>query len=216
MKRILSACLALMLLAAGCAAQAMELDFSAMSLEELYEARTALESAIVALEHPDGARYYEDGTYLVGTDLPEGDYALVEREDAMFASIVIRAGDSADAALVLHKLVSGQADVHLTRDTWVTLSELRAWPLGAEPGAVREDGSVGEGAYLVGVQLPAGRYTASLLEKAPLSSYSVFSGILGTDAQLMKFEILHEAVELTLEDGDYVELSGCALTRAEE
>ena len=210
MKRIFCACLAL-LLATGFSARAAGMDFSGMELEELYGLRTELDAAIEALENRDGALHYEDGTYLVGRDLPEGDYALLELENAMFASIVIRAGDSADAELILHKLISGRADIHLSRDTWVTLSELSAWPLGTEP-ALDGDGPVGEGAYLVGVQLPAGSYTATPQDAAPLSSYSIYSGMLGTNAQLMKFEVLHDAVELALEEGSYVELSGCTLT----
>ena len=63
--------------------------------------------------------------------------------------------------------------------------------------------------------LPAGRYAARPAEKAPLSSYSVYSGILGTGAQLLKFEVLHETVALELQEGEYVELSGCTLTRQE-
>lgn len=214
MKRILCACLAALLLMAGWAALA-EPDFSGLSLEELYAARLRLDAAIEALESAQGAGYYEDGSYLVGRDLPEGDYALQERENAVFASVVVRAGDSAGDALILHKLVSGQADLHLSKGTWVTLAEVLAWPLGAEPSLLGEDGSAGEGAYLVGEQLPPGDYVAVPEGKAPLSSYSVYSGILGAEAQLTKFEVLHGEVTLALEQGDYVELSGCRLNPAE-
>ena len=50
------------------------------------------------------------------------------------------------------------------------------------------------------------------MEKAPLASYSIYGGILGTGAQLLKFEVLHDAVTLDLTDGDYIVLSGCELT----
>jgi hypothetical protein len=214
-KRILSAGLAALLLAAGTGALAAQFNFSGLELEELYQVREELDRAISALENRAEAAPCADGTYRVGVDLPEGDYVLREREDAMLASVVIRAGDSSDSPLLLHKLVNGQAVVHLVRDTWVTLSELRAWPMGSEPLTGREDGSVGEGAYLVGEQLPAGSYRATRDEKAPLSNYSVYSGILGTNAVLTRFEILREDGELTLEDGDYIELNGCVLSPIE-
>lgn len=73
----------------------------------------------------------------------------------------------------------------------------------------------GEGAYLVGMQIPAGKYVVSTLEKAPLSSYSVYDGIMGTEASLVKFEVLHEDVSIDLADGQYIELSGCMMTKAD-
>ena len=131
----------------------------------------------------------------------------------MFASVVVRAGKGDEDPLILHKLISGQADVHLVRNTWVTFSEVRAWPLGAEPSLMDENGVVGEGAYLVGKQLPVGSYTVSVADKAPLSSYSVYSGIVGSgNEELIKFEVLHAEAELTLETGNYIELSGATMT----
>ena len=67
----------------------------------------------------------------------------------------------------------------------------------------------------MGSQLPAGRYTAAVTERAPLSSYSVYDGILGTDGRLVKFEVLHENTVLELRDGEYIELSGCTLAAEE-
>ena len=213
MRRLCVALMALLLLMTwGGALAEADYDFSGMGLDELYDIRARLDTAIARLEAAGGAHHYEDGSYLVGRDLPEGDYTLQEMENAVFASVAIRTEDSSDSALILHKLISGQVDVHLAKDTWVTLSEARAYPLGTEPSRISADGEAGEGAYLVGVQLAPGQYDVIMDDKAPLSSYSVYSGILGTDAKLTRFEVLHEQTELTLEEGEYVELSGCLLT----
>ena len=70
-----------------------------------------------------------------------------------------------------------------------------------------------EGAYLVGKQLPEGDYLVNVADKAPLSSYSVYSGIVGSGKEeLIKFEVLHAETELTLETGNYIELSGATMT----
>lgn len=213
MRKLWAWFLALAVLAAGCAALASsEFDFSTLSISELYEVRAQLDEIIAAKEAEESVGFYEDGTYLVGSDLPVGDYAVQERENAMFASVVVRAGNGADDALIQHKLVSGQVDIHLVRNTWVTFSEVRVWPLGAEPSLMDEDGAVGEGAYLVGRQLPEGQYMVSPSDKAPLSSYSVYSGIVGSGKEeLIKFELLHGEAELALAAGDYVELSGATM-----
>ena len=214
MRRLCLLALALLILAGSCAAQASsDYDFSALSISELYALRAQLDEVIEAREAEESVGFYGDGTYLVGSDLPVGDYAIQERENAMFASVVVRAGKGDDDPLILHKLISGQADVHLVRNTWVTFSEVRAWPLGAEPSLMDENGVVGEGAYLVGKQLPAGDYLVAVAGRAPLSSYSVYSGIVGSGKEeLIKFEVLHGETELTLETGNYVELSGATMT----
>lgn len=217
MRHTLRACLAallVLLLAAGCAA-AEAPDFSGMTLEQLYEVRAQLEARIEELEAEE-AVYYDDGRYFVGRDLPEGDYALTEREDSLFASVAVRRDESADGEVILYKLVNRSAVIRLEKNTWVTFMDLRAWPLGSEPESVREDGSVGEGGYLVGTQIPAGNYTLAPDEWAPLSSYSVYSGILGTGAKQIALEVLRGAKEMSLADGDYIELSGCTLTPAGE
>jgi len=206
--------LALLILAGSCTAQASpDYDFSTLSISELYAVRAQLDEVIEAKEAEESVGFYEDGTYLVGSDLPVGDYAVQERENAMFASVVVRAGKGDEDPLILHKLISGQADVHLVRNTWVTFSEVRAWPLGAEPSLMDENGVVSEGAYLVGKQLPEGDYLVNVADKAPLSSYSVYSGIVGSGKEeLIKFEVLHAETELTLETGNYIELSGATMT----
>ena len=187
-----------------------ELDFSDMTLEELYEARDALDRRIDELEGQQGVRSYE-----IGVDMPAGDYVLIEKGNAMFASLAIQS-PGASAAQHMSKLVSGQAVVRLEKGSKITISGLTAWPLGSEPDRNGEDGTIGEGGYLVGVQLPAGDYVAQPQDLAPLSSYSVYTGILGTDAQLTQFQLLHEATPLTLKDGDYVELSGCSIIPEEQ
>jgi hypothetical protein len=214
MRRLCLLVLASLLLAGCCAAQASsDYDFSTLSISELYALRAQLDEAIEAIEAEESVGFYEDGTYLVGSDLPVGDYAVQEKENAMFASVVVRAGKGGEDPLILHKLISGQADIHLVRNTWVTFSEVRVWPLGAEPSLMDENGVVNEGAYLVGKQVPAGDYLVSVADKAPLSSYSVYSGIVGSGKEeLIKFEVLHGETELTLETGDYVELSGATMT----
>ena len=200
------ACAAILCATTACADG---LDFSDMTLEELYTARAAIEARIDELEQSDDAQVYDSGSYLIGKDIPAGDYVLVENDDAVFASVIVREGVTEDSGLVAHHLINRQAVAHLDEGKWMTLTEARAYPLSL--AAMDFDGAVGEGGYLVGVTLPAGRYSVTLDDKAPLSSYSVYDGVLGSNEQLLKFEVIREATELVLSDGEYVELSGCRL-----
>ena len=203
---ILLICAALLL--GAMSAQGAELELSGWSLDELYAAREAIDARINALEQGSG-QVYDSGSYLIGRDIPAGDYVMTENDDAVFASAIVREGVTEDSGLVSHHLINRQAVMRLSEGRWLTLTEAQATPLAQ--AARCDSGYAGEGGYLVGVTLPAGRYTADIIDKAPLSSYSVYDGVLGSGEQLMKFEVIREATEIELRDGEYIELSGCRL-----
>lgn len=207
----LGAMLAVMaLLMSGAALSEADVDLSALSLDELYALRERLDGEIAVRLNAAGARY-ESGVYLVGRDIPAGDYVLGENADALFAGVLVRAGEDEASATLVYSPVYGQALIHLTSDTWLTLSEAWARPMAEAETVGLVDGAAREGAYLVGAQLPAGEYTAVIDERAPISSLSIYDGILGTDAALTRYELLREDTPVTLAEGDYVELSGCVL-----
>ena len=208
---LMLSCLALMCV--HMAASATELDLSDMTLEQLYAAREAIDARIDALEQHGSVQSYDSGSYLIGRDIPAGDYVLVENENAVFASVIVREGVTADSRLMVHHLINRQAVVRLNEGKWLTLTEARAWPLNQAPAAASAPGN--EGGYLVGATLPAGRYAVSVIDKAPLSSYSVYDGVLGADERLLRFEVIRETTEITLNEGEYIELSGCCLAPVE-
>ena len=189
-----------------------EVDLERLSLVELYDLRDEIDQKIKAMEQTSDELIYDSGTYKIGEDIPAGDYVLIENADAMFASVIVREEASEDSGVVSSHLINGQAVIRLYEGRWLTLSEARAYPLSQAPRI--EDSRADEGGYLVGVTLPAGTYAICPSDRAPLSSYSVYNGILGTGAQLIKFEVLHDRSAIVLSDGDYIELSGCGLEPA--
>lgn len=211
LKITLLVCAALTLCAA---AQGATMDFSDWTLDELYAAREAINARIGAMEQAESLQGYDSGSYLIGQDIPAGDYLLVENDNAVFPSVVVREGVNEDSGLVSHHLINRQAVVRLEEGRWLTLTDARACPLSR--ATMTESEIVDEGGYLVGTTLAAGKYRVSLIERAPLSSYSVYDGVLGSGEQLLKFEVIRETTELSLNDGEYVELSGCRLEPAEQ
>ena len=200
------AALALSIPAAGFAE---EFDFSGMTLDELYGVRAVLNERIYALEQASNPKIYDSGTYLVGQGIPAGDYVLTENENAVFASVAIREGVTEDSGLIAHHLINRQAIVRLRQGTWVTLTEAKACALNQT--LMAESDVYGEGGYLAGATVPAGGYIVAIQDKAPLSSYSVYDAVLGAGESLIKFEVIHENTALELNEGEYIELSGCTL-----
>lgn len=203
---LLCAALALCIYAAACAE---EFDFNSLTLEELYDVREALNQRINALEQAANPKIYDSGTFLVGQGIPAGDYVLTENENAVFASVAIREGVTEDSGLIAHHLINRRAIVRLKQGTWVTLTEAKACALNQ---TLMETSDVyGEGGYLAGTTIPAGWYNVAVQDKAPLSSYSVYDAVLGASESLIKFEVIHGDTILELNEGEYIELSGCTL-----
>lgn len=202
--------LALALLTGSAEGMETELDLSALTLEQLYDLRERLDGEI-ADRLGQGGALYESGAYLVGRDIPAGDYVLGENAEGLFAGVMVRAGEDEGSSTLVYSPVNYQAVIHLAENTWLTLSEAWARPLAEYGGDGLVDGEAREGAYLVGAQIPAGEYTAVILDRSPLSSLSVYDGILGTGAMLTRYEILRENMPVSLVEGDYVELTGCTL-----
>ena len=186
------------------------IDVSGLSLEELKALRDQITVRIEALE-ADSPHVYESGTYAVGSDIPAGIYLVVEDEYGIFPSVIVREGATADSHLENYELVINQAVMQLNADTYVTFNDSIAYPYDSAPEMGLIDGVGEEGGYWVGVQIPAGSYRIEANDKASLSSYSIYTGILGTEAQLVRFELVYDPIETELVTGQYIALSGCSI-----
>ena len=196
------------------AAAPAEIDISDLSLEELKALRDQINSRIEQLEE-DSPHVYEGGTYAVGSDIPAGIYLVLEDEYGIFPSVIVREGAATDSHLESYEIVLNQAVIQLTAGTYVIFNDAVAYPYDSAPEATLVDGVGEEGGYWVGVQIPAGKYLISAADKAPLSSYSIYAGILGTDAALIRFEVVNDPIEIELVTGQYISLSGCTISAQE-
>ena len=186
------------------------IDVSGLSLEELKALRDQITARIEELE-ADSPHVYESGTYAVGSDIPAGIYLVVEDEYGIFPSVIVREGATADSHLENYELIINQAVMQLNAGTYVTFNDSIAYPYDSAPEMGLVDGVGDEGGYWVGVQIPAGSYRIEANDKAPLSSYSIYTGILGTEAQLVRFELVYDPIETELVTGQYIALSGCSI-----
>jgi len=224
MRKWIKALCLLLVLSCGCGLceggqpHQTSIDFSAYTLDELYILRGELEQAIAHLEAAQGdSTVYQSGVYQVGVDILPGVYVITETEHALFSNLVIYDSDGEDANILKYMLITNQDLVCLSANTWVTLSYASAYPISAAPAVhTDENGNFPEGGYWVGVHLEPGTYSLLPDNKAPISSYSIYDGIPGTNEQLLKFESFTAPVSITLSERQYLLLSGCSLVPNQE
>ncbi len=209
MRRII--CLALMSLILLGVARA-EGDLSGLTLSELYDLRRSVDRRIEELEDAGVKPHYKSGTYRVGVDMPEGVYVLQDDGAALFPSVLVRADGEDGGEVLNYELVIPTAVMRFVSGSFVTLSDVTAYPFELAPEVgLDQEGAAFEGGYWVGEQIPAGYYRVLPDEKAPLSSYSVYDDVPGAGAHLLKFEVVDEPIELALDRGQYVNMSGCGI-----
>ena len=217
MRRIAFLLAGLMLLLAlpGALAESGKPDYAGLDLTQasLDELKDLYERIALEIESRDTAEapFFPSGTYAAGLDMPAGIYLVREDEHGIFPSMTVRRGSMPDSPLESYEIIIKQAVVQISTGTFVTLTDAVAYPFESVTEDWLAGGEAGEGGYWVGPQIPEGTYRIVADEKAPLSSYSVYSGILGTNPQLERFETVNDEIETALVSGQYIVLSGCSI-----
>ena len=104
---------------------------------------------------PSSSRIGE-GVYLVGTDIPAGLYKGTAVGDAL-GTWQIASDANGSSTIASDPVISGQFYVQVKKDQYLKLSGVQiVKAAAAAPTKMRS--SVGDGVYLVGTDIPAGRY----------------------------------------------------------
>lgn len=154
---------------------------------------------------------YSSGSYTVGTDMAPGQYAIYPDEDARVSSLSIHSLEKDEWVLSSFEVVRVQLAAEFHEGEQIDLVNAHAVPLSSSR-AVDPSSEICNGGYVVGVHLPAGTYVLSPTVDALLSSYSLQTGPVGAQVSILGFSVIHESVEITLEDGNYIQLINCLLT----
>ena len=105
--------------------------------------------------HAATASGFGDGVYLVGTDIPAGSYKGTTASDTFGLWQI--ASDANGSGIIANDLTtSGQFYVQVKQGQYLELRDVEIVRAAAAPTTMRS--SVGDGVYLVGTDIPAGRY----------------------------------------------------------
>lgn len=154
---------------------------------------------------------YESSSHIeVGTDIAPGEYVLFNKNDAKNATISIRA----DGKTILNDSfwynyiinVDDDDDIYLGNCYLVEFDEARVY-------------SVEEGFYKVGEHIQPGKYVAKWIRGGDSATVAIYSDLYYsnddeyTNGEWKKTANISKggSASLTVEEGDYIKLSGCYL-----
>lgn len=162
-------------------------------------------------EEPDEPEYtqYEAGMYKIGTDLPAGEYLLVN--DSGSSNYWQVASDSSGEleSIVANDNYMNRAYVSVSDGQYFTFQGV-AIPSAEAPAFVAENGYYPEGTYLVGKDIPAGEYKLSLVENSVTGYgyYEVASDSTGQLTSIITNANIQGDAYQTIQDGQYLKLNG--------
>ena len=128
--------------------------------------------------HTATASGFGDGVYLVGTDIPAGLYKGTTVSDT-FSDWQLSSDANGSSIIASDPVTSGQFYVQVKQGQYLKLSGVQIVNAAAAAPAKMQS-SVGDGVYLVGTDIPAGRYRAeATFDEGNWKTSSDANGTLG-------------------------------------
>lgn len=149
-----------------------------------------------------------DGKYLVGVDLPAGDYIIYGNnflfDGILTGSYKIYASSAADAKKICSKTVGNWSFISLEDGQYIDLNRCYLYDISKTDLVNTKT----DGEFRVGIDIPAGEYR--LRETSSLNCYSVDSGYTAYD-KTVGFHMVDGQDYVTVEDGQLLDLTGCVI-----
>lgn len=149
-----------------------------------------------------------DGKYLVGVDLPAGDYIIYGNnflfDGILTGSYKIYSSSAADAKKICSKTVGNWSFISLEDGQYIDLNRCYLYDISKTDLVNTKT----DGEFRVGIDIPAGEYR--LRETSSLNCYSVDSGYTAYD-KTVGFHMVDGQDYVTVEDGQLLDLAGCVI-----
>lgn len=149
---------------------------------------------------------YASGMYKVGTDIPAGEYVLVQNDSTLAYFQVSSSSDGKFESIVANDNFDGRSIVTVSDGQYLNVTRANIYSIDKAPAINKSAGYLTDGMYRVGVDIPAGEY--KIVPTDNISGYyeltedssHLFSSIIGNG-------LISNEQYLTIEDGQYLKLT---------
>ncbi|WP_195199265.1 hypothetical protein [Faecalispora jeddahensis] len=149
---------------------------------------------------------YASGMYKVGTDIPAGEYVLVQTDSLSSYFQVSSSSDGKFESIITNDNFNGRSIVTVSDGQYLNVTRAKIYSIDKAPALDKSSGYLTDGMYRVGIDIPAGEYKifptdsiSGYYELASNSSHQ-FASIIGNGT-------ISNEQYLTIENGQYLKLS---------
>jgi len=179
-----------------------------------YSLLNTLEKSIeTTSENFNHKKKYDEGNYLVGKNLPAGEYKIVANYSTIAGGVSTY---KTSKKTNLERYISAKPTAYITVESGVYLEATRCHlvPIDIAPIYNGSKDRIEQGMYIVGKEIPAGEYKA-------FSKSSTINGGISTyqnskDGKLDRYITVRNFAYITLKENTYVEVSNCYLIPVEK
>lgn len=148
---------------------------------------------------------YPEGGYKIGTDIPAGEYVVVQNDNICSLEI---AKDSTcfTSSLIGIEIVPGRSYVTVSAGQYLTVSGGNIYAAKDAPKVSATDGKYPEGCYKIGTDIAAGEY--KVVKDDSLCSMTVTKDSTKLSSSIVSIKIVDSENYITVKDGQYLLVSG--------
>lgn len=169
-------------------------------IDETTEAATIEEEAT--------AKYYQEGVYKVGKDLPAGEYLLISYDDQYVGGYMCVSSDSNRNDIIHNELFLTFHYITVENGQYLELTRCGAVSVEEDLLTFKSYDDLGPGMYKVGIDIPAGEYKL-IADKDAIAAYSCIYDNSSAYRKIIANSIINNNSYVTVEEGQYLLLSRC-------
>lgn len=169
-------------------------------LEETTEAATA--------EAEVTAKYYQEGVYKVGKDIPSGEYLLISYEDQYTGGYMCVSSDSNQNDIIHNELFLTFHYITVENGQYLELTRCGAVSVEEDSLKFESYDNLGPGMYKIGVDIPSGEYKLTA-DKDALAAYSCIYDNSTASRKIISNDIINNNAYVTVKHGQYLLLQSC-------
>lgn len=175
-------------------------------LDETTEAATAEAEAT--------AKYYQEGVYKVGKDLPAGEYLLISYDDQYVGGYMCVSSDSNQNDIIHNELFLTFHYITVENGQYLELTRCGAVSVEEDLLTFKSYDDLGPGMYRIGTDIPAGEYKL-IADKDAIAAYSCIYDNSTASRKIISNDIINNNAYVTVKQGQYLLLKSCTASLTE-
>jgi hypothetical protein len=160
------------------------------------------------------AKYYQEGVYKVGKDLPAGEYLLISYDDQYVGGYMCVSSDSNQNDIIHNELFLTFHYITVENGQYLELTRCGAVSVEEDLITFKSYDDLGPGMYRIGTDIPAGEYKL-IADKDAIAAYSCIYDNSTASRKIISNDIINNNAYVTVKQGQYLLLKSCTASLTE-
>lgn len=154
------------------------------------------------------SKKYGEGQYKVGKDIPAGTYMLWA-SDLKYSGYFVYSSDANADDIIENDNFSTNTIIEVYNGEYLDLRRCDAYPLEDAKAPQKQNGSFGEGFYIIGEHIPAGEYKLESTDAKYSGYYCIYNDLRRENID--SNGNFSDTRYISLSDGQYLKLNRCKI-----